>query len=291
MSIQALTYAEDLEKDTYFKRQLIDRAIPFYSMEKRYIKKNGDLTWVYVTVSLMEGEDLEEDFLIGVIQDMNAQKQAEALHKNQEKALEKLVKERTHALIDMNKALIEAHKTKDTVIQELKETKKVLEEMAIKDPLTHLYNRRYMMGQLENELERYERYATPFTLIIGDIDHFKGVNDSYGHDCGDFILQEISRDLQESLRKIDVLCRWGGEEFLVLLPETSLKAGGLVAERMRSSVGQKTYNFKETALHVTMTFGVATNVDYKTIEALIKAADDALFVGKDQGRDTVVESQ
>lgn len=288
INIIDITYEEDIEKDAYFKNQLINKEIPFYSMEKRYVMKNGDITWAYVTVSMMEGKDLEEDFLIGVVQDLNAQKKAEALQKNQEKALEKLVKERTHALVDMNKALIEAHKTKDTGIQELKETKAALEEMAIKDPLTHLYNRRYMMQQLEKEAERFSRYETPFTLIIGDIDHFKLVNDKFGHECGDQVLISISNDLQEALRKIDVLCRWGGEEFLVLLPETNLDAGMFVAERMRESISNKEYMYDEEGLGITMTFGVASNVDYTTIEELIKASDDALYVGKDKGRNIVI---
>jgi len=290
IDILKITYPDDIDLDREHKDRLLAREIQYYSMEKRYVKKDGAISWVYVTVSLVEGEDLEEDYLLGVVQDINQQKAAEAMQKNQEEALEKLVKERSQALIEMNKALIKAHSTKDQVIRELKDTKAALEEMAIKDPLTQLYNRRYMMDQLASEWERYSRYETPFSVIIIDIDHFKMVNDTYGHDCGDYVLDQLSREMEEALRRIDVLCRWGGEEFLVLLPETTLEEGYLVSQRIHQATRSTTYHYKGQDLSITLTLGLASNVDHETIESLIKAADDALYRGKASGRDQIVKA-
>jgi diguanylate cyclase (GGDEF)-like protein/PAS domain S-box-containing protein len=288
LRIKDLTYPEDWEKDRILKQQLINKEIPFFSMEKRYIKKDGSLTWVYITVSLMEGDALEEDILIGVIQDINSQKEVDLYRKNQEKALEKVVKERTQALVSVNKALIEAHKTKDLVIEELKEAKKALEIMAVEDPLTHLYNRRYMMDQLSKEAERFERYETPFTIIICDIDYFKSINDAYGHNCGDQILVSLSQVLKNALRKIDVLSRWGGEEYLILLPEVDLEAGIFVANRLREIIEKRVFHYLDEILHLTMTFGVASFKTGDTIETLIKNADDALYRGKNSNKNCVM---
>lgn len=291
LSISDITYEKDLKKDVEHKKKLQNKEVTYYSIEKRYVKKNGDLTWVHVTATRMEGEAFEEDYLIGLVQDINSHKKAEALQKNQEKALEKLVKERTQALVHMNKALIAAHTTKDAGILELKETKKALEEMSIKDPLTQLYNRRYMLEQLGKEMERYERYKTPFVLIMADIDYFKEVNDTFGHEGGDYVLKDVSHILTESLRKIDVLCRWGGEEFLILLPETLLEGGIFVAERMRSAILSNDFIYNDEKYDITMTFGVSSNVNSDSIETIIKKADDALFVGKKQGRNLVVKEK
>lgn len=288
LRIKDLTYPEDWEKDQVLKQQLVNKEIPFFSMEKRYIKKDGSLTWVYITVSLMEGDALEEDILIGVIQDINSQKELEFYRKNQEKALENIVKERTQALVSVNKALIDAHKTKDLVIEELKEAKKALEIMAVEDPLTHLYNRRYMMDQLSKEAERFERYETPFTIIICDIDYFKSINDAYGHNCGDQILVSLSQVLKNALRKIDVLSRWGGEEYLILLPEVDLEAGIFVANRLREKIEKRVFQYLDEILHLTMTFGVASFKTGDTIETLIKNADDALYRGKNSNKNCVM---
>jgi diguanylate cyclase (GGDEF)-like protein len=174
----------------------------------------------------------------------------------------------------------------------LRESQKELEIAARTDPLTHLSNRRDIIEKIEYEQIRFERSQRPFTLIIGDIDNFKRFNDTYGHDCGDFILVSVAKIMQAMIRKQDRLARWGGEEFLFFLPETELEGGRIVAEKIRAEIASQVYPFKAHTLSVTMTYGVSVfNKDSMSIDDCIKKADQALYQGKAQGKNCVVLSE
>ncbi len=165
-----------------------------------------------------------------------------------------------------------------------------LRELSIHDPLTNLHNRRYMEEALELELRRAERKKLPVGLIMLDIDHFKQFNDGFGHGAGDELLRSLGAAMREHLRAGDVACRYGGEEFLLILPEATLEVTTRRAEQLRLHVGQMAVSYLEKPLGpVTISLGVAVFPDHGfAAEELIKSADAALYRAKAEGRDRVV---
>lgn len=155
------------------------------------------------------------------------------------------------------------------------------------DSLTGLYNRRYIMEKLEHEFIKYKRNKKNFSIIIADIDFFKKINDNFGHDCGDHVLKLISQSLKGAVREQDFVCRWGGEEFLLLLPETEIEGGRIFAERIRKIIESQIMEYNGVQVSITMTFGVTVNEDYEMINDTIKKADTALYEGKNLGRNCV----
>ncbi|MDZ4832786.1 MAG: diguanylate cyclase [Candidatus Melainabacteria bacterium] len=156
---------------------------------------------------------------------------------------------------------------------------------SITDPMTGLYNRRHFEGQLSKEIDRYQRFGHPFSFIIIDLDYLKRINDSLGHDYGDDAIKHIGNVLKKSIRDVDTVARFGGEEFVVLLPETDLKWARMVAERICTSIREK---YVEGVGTVTASLGVAVfprDADDK--ERLFELADKALFLAKHRGRDQV----
>lgn len=162
----------------------------------------------------------------------------------------------------------------------------VCEEAAFTDHLTGLANRRRFERQLAREVARVERFERPFTLLMIDIDNFKNLNDNFGHDAGDEAIRRLSKVLREGTRGIDLAARIGGEEFAVLLVETSKEGGSEVAERLRAAI--KSLEIPQ-ADHITASFGVAECPrDAQTAADILKAADVALYEAKRNGRDQVV---
>jgi diguanylate cyclase (GGDEF)-like protein len=162
----------------------------------------------------------------------------------------------------------------------------VCEEAAFTDHLTGLANRRRFERQLEREVARMERYGHSFSLLMIDIDSFKDLNDSFGHDAGDDAIRRLSKVLREGTRGIDLAARIGGEEFAVLLVETNKQGGFEVAERLRTAI--KVLEMPK-ARHITASFGVAEcPTDAQTAAGVWKAADVALYEAKRNGRDRVV---
>ncbi len=161
-----------------------------------------------------------------------------------------------------------------------------LYDLAVTDGLTKLYLHRYFQMKLQTEIRRSERYGHKTSVILTDIDHFKKFNDTYGHQTGDFVLTETARVIKKSLRDIDTPCRYGGEEFVVILPETDQAGAMITAERLRSAIEQ--HEFKDSkgqSYKVMISLGVSTYPDHaKDRLLLIKAADKALYVSKETGR-------
>lgn len=163
--------------------------------------------------------------------------------------------------------------------------KKRLELMAVTDGLTGLYNHRFIFERLEEETAKVSRYGRPLSVIMLDIDNFKRVNDTFGHRTGDEVIQSVANSIMANIRKTDVAGRYGGEEFLVLLPETDLKAARVVAEKIRSTVNQ--LSFATSALSVTISAGVAEAEKGETFEALITRVDTKLYQAKRNGKNRV----
>jgi diguanylate cyclase (GGDEF)-like protein len=194
--------------------------------------------------------------------------------------LEKRVEDRTKELMDLNEKL--KHE-----IAERMRVEDALAKAAKSDPLTGLLNRRAMLEHLEYEARRYDRNRTPFVVLLGDIDKFKDINDSYGHDVGDYVLRCVAGILRDSIRTQDLLARWGGEEFLILLPDTDLKGGLVVAEKLRSRLANEMHCIEGDKLKLTLSIGVADYSAGQTLNECIKAADMSLYDAKRRGRNRV----
>jgi diguanylate cyclase (GGDEF)-like protein len=163
-------------------------------------------------------------------------------------------------------------------------------EFSIHDPLTNLFNRRYLEETLLRELQRAERDSVPLSIIMMDIDHFKRFNDTLGHAAGDAVLQDIGGLLTRAIRAADIACRYGGEEFVLVLPDASLEVAAMRAELVRDAV--KNLRVERSGLvlgPVTVSLGVAVFPDNGCDgESVLRSADSALYRAKDQGRDQVV---
>lgn len=163
-----------------------------------------------------------------------------------------------------------------------------LHKMASTDPLTGLRNRRAVHEVIRQEECRVRRTSEPLAFALCDIDHFKSVNDTHGHDAGDEVLKAVSKALSDSVREMDVVARWGGEEFLVVMPNTPVPGSELVAERLRNRVETLELHVNGKALRVSITMGVALLCDGETSEQAIARADRALYDGKHAGRNRVM---
>ncbi|RKZ04034.1 hypothetical protein DRQ21_03985 [Candidatus Fermentibacteria bacterium] len=170
--------------------------------------------------------------------------------------------------------------------RELADAYSRVEKLSQLDTLTGLANRRAMMETINSEQTRSSRTGKSFGLIMADIDKFKQVNDRYGHACGDEVLVEVSRRLQSAFRKQDITSRWGGEEFLILLPETSLRGAVKVAEKTRALIADTPVLWNDKSLNITLTFGVSEGGAIPVDDA-IQFADKALYKGKRNGRNRV----
>jgi len=165
---------------------------------------------------------------------------------------------------------------------------KEMEKLAITDSLTGLYNRRFFFAFAENEIERSKRYNKNLSIIMMDIDHFKKVNDSFGHQIGDQVLKEIADICLSILRKVDLMCRYGGEEFAVLLPETEGAEAAHAAERMCTAISSLRLKNEKGDVSVSVSIGVAElDSSRGSFEKLLAAADTALYTAKETGRNRV----
>jgi diguanylate cyclase (GGDEF)-like protein len=166
-----------------------------------------------------------------------------------------------------------------------------VQRLANQDPLTACFNRRHFMIQAENELQRAIRYQRPLSLVMLDIDEFKKFNDQYGHQIGDLVLCALVNLCQKKLRSMDILGRYGGEEFIILMPETTAEGGLRAAERLRDKIEKMETASIKLKSSVTVSMGVASlepdSDAPQTLDMLIKRADQALYAAKSAGRNSV----
>ncbi|MDE2439981.1 MAG: GGDEF domain-containing protein, partial [Betaproteobacteria bacterium] len=205
-----------------------------------------------------------------------------------------------YALLGISRDISERRKAErklreanDTLRQQLEEIEKLqvaLKEQAIRDSLTGCFNRRYLDETLERELSRSRREGYPLSLVILDLDHFKQINDTYGHLAGDRALTELAETLRADVRHEDVLCRYGGEEFVILMPRMPLAKAVERAESWRHKIEDIRVSFGNFKLSFTASAGVAAYPDHgKMPDELTHAADTALYIAKNSGRNRVVE--
>ena len=198
-----------------------------------------------------------------------------------------LLKEYKHLLYSFNRVT----RVSDGYQKSLMETNEYLNRAARKDALTGISNRRNMLDLLSEEVKRANRYDHPVSTILIDIDHFKKVNDTYGHGVGDKVLVEVARTLGGGLRDTDTVARWGGEEFLISLPHTGIEDAVKVADKLRLAVSGDSVVEGEERIHITISAGVAEYEVGTTVENLISLADRALYEAKEQGRNRVCRAR
>ncbi|MDA8388303.1 MAG: diguanylate cyclase [Nitrospiraceae bacterium] len=249
------------------------------------VEKTADIPVIFITASRTE-EDIVKGFTAGGVDYITKPFNPTELD----------ARVRTHLELRNSREILKRYSRElESKNNELNEKNVLLGEaleqitcLARTDHLTGLCNRSHMMEKLREEEVRFHRNGRPFSLILSDIDHFKRFNDTYGHECGDLVLKTISGILKNSLREQDTVARWGGEEFLLLLPETDVSAAEGVARRLLEKVASHELDYNGSALCVTMTFGVSAYEKDSGIAGSIRHADEALYDGKEQGRNRVV---
>jgi len=186
---------------------------------------------------------------------------------------------------------LEALSTKIKVMEdEAEKSRTVLEKQrykALHDPLTELPNREYYNERANYEYHRWQRYKRPLTLAVFDIDHFKKINDGHGHQAGDRVLKVIGRSVAKRLREVDFFCRFGGEEFVALMPETSLADAMSVLDTIRAAIANASFNYKEQPISITLSIGVTEFKTGDDVEIAFARADEALYAAKSGGRNCI----
>jgi diguanylate cyclase (GGDEF)-like protein len=236
----------------------------------------SDIPVIFMT-SLAEIRDKVKGFEAGAVDYITKPIQHEEL----------LARVNTHiSLRNLQRSLVKKNLELQTEITERKKLQAALEHLAITDSLTGIYNRRHFLQVTEVELARSIRYEHAMSILMIDIDKFKHVNDRYGHLVGDQILLNVAERLQCELRIHDVLGRYGGEEFAILLPETCFSDGHLVAERLRIAVADEPFRSEVGAINITISLGLSCMEGERgiTVEKLLDEADQALYAAKHDGR-------
>jgi diguanylate cyclase (GGDEF)-like protein len=172
--------------------------------------------------------------------------------------------------------------------QQLEEVLTKLEKIAITDPLTGLFNRRYFESVIEKEYNKTVRYKTPTSCLVIDIDYFKRINDNYGHRKGDEVLKEIARLIKDCLRKVDTIARWGGEEFVILMPGTDSQKAYVAAERIKDTIEKNSFSGINEKITISIGISSIPSEYIDSAEKFIDTADNALYEAKAKGRNLIV---
>jgi diguanylate cyclase (GGDEF)-like protein/PAS domain S-box-containing protein len=226
--------------------------------------KNGSIVSSEVVASFLLDDDGRPSSILGISRDNSERRASEA-------------------------QLRAANESLRSQLQEIEQLQVALREQAIRDSLTSCFNRRYLDETLERELSRARREGYPLALVILDLDHFKQINDTYGHQAGDAALKELANQLRSDIRHEDVLCRYGGEEFVILMPRMPLGIAAERAERWRRAIAEIRVRFGSFELAFTTSAGVAAYPDHARMpDDLMQSADQALYVAKNEGRNRVV---
>ncbi|KAA0874685.1 GGDEF domain-containing protein [Nitrincola tapanii] len=264
-----LASAESIEATHRQRNNLLDQTV------------RVDVQRIHHSVRHSESlDELKRDVkaqLVSIVKTMNERKQAE------DQRYEALKKE--HQTLHLRMSEMEQESA------EFRKQAEAAHKQSHIDPLTHLANRFAYNVELAKEYERFQRYGTVFSLLIADIDFFKRINDNYGHLAGDKVLRLIARVLKTHLRQADFVARFGGEEFVILMPSTEAQAASRAAEKLRQAVAQSPFNFQGQPVQITLSLGVAQIQAQESPEALFERADRALYAAKHSGRNRICMSE
>ena len=250
--------AQKEDSDEILARLQKGETIPLY--ESEFIKKNGDKVSVEINTELVSDDDGNPIHIQSVVRDISERKQNEAVFQDANRKLRKQLK-------------------KIELLQSL------LQEQATRDSLTGLFNRRYLEDTLSREFQRAEREKSTVCLVMLDIDRFKAFNDTYGHDAGDLLLKKLGEVLQSEVRSSDISCRYGGEEFLIVMPGALLETGYERAEHLRANFLALNVEHHGVRLDATLSLGVASYPQHgDTWEKVMHSADQAMYAAKAAGR-------
>jgi diguanylate cyclase (GGDEF)-like protein/PAS domain S-box-containing protein len=266
-TIWDIGHSEDQSAINEAYRILVNGEVESFQIEKRFLHKNGSFFWGSLSAKAIREANSSLENVIYVITDIS------------------LLKTTEEELIKANQLLV-------SQIEEIAILRDRLREQAIRDPLTNLYNRRFMEETLSLEIHRARRANSKVCLIMMDIDHFKSVNDQFGHKTGDYVLESLGQMLLSNTRKSDVACRYGGEEFLIVLPGSPLQDAARRAEQFRTNFEAIQISGKGTVTNATMSIGIACFPDHgEDGEQVLNRADEALYQAKAAGRNCVVVYQ
>lgn len=263
----------------------------FHSYFYPYINLNGHVDELFINLKsndgqsipyLLNGRRLESEgveIIDCILMPMAKRIDYELELRSAKKQIEAAYWEKDQALAELEQIHLEIkHKQ-----AELVEMNAVLVELSFTDKLTGLKNRRFLQEQLEAQIEEYNSNQKPFSLCMIDIDHFKNVNDRYGHLMGDYVLEKFASILKSQSRKEDIITRYGGEEFVLLLPSTETSEAIIIADNLRESIAHSPWEIGQ----ITASIGVATFTPTDSDATILQKADQALYASKEQGRNCV----
>tara|TARA_R110002049_G_scaffold175316_1_gene342617 strand:- start:893 stop:1885 length:993 start_codon:yes stop_codon:yes gene_type:complete len=268
---ESVIHPDDFKRVMEHFDNYINQVSDTYKIQYRCKTKDGKYVWIEDRGRIVEwNSDGSMKRMIGAHRDINAEKTLQQQNQRDKEGLQLLVDTRTEELNELNHQLnIKIHE---------------VEQLATTDSLTLLFNRRGFEKKLISECARAKRFKEPLSLIVFDLDNFKPVNDEYGHFSGDLVLYKVAEVLRAHLREIDIPARWGGDEFSILLTNTSRENASQLANKLRVLIAEQT---EIKAFSVTASFGVAQLGDGEDPMRLTIRADKALYQSKDQGRNRV----
>lgn len=200
----------------------------------------------------------------------------------------RLISNKDDEIYELKVSILKMMESLEKLILKTTREKIRYETMALTDPLTKLYNRRIFVEVAEKELSRTSRLRDSFSIILLDIDNFKKINDTYGHDVGDMVLRTVAEVLKKNIRKMDMVARWGGEEFIVMLPNTNLESAVKVAEKLRKLIERAKIKLPSgEVINITVSAGVSSFKGQRSLDEIIKEADIALYAAKNGGKNRV----
>ncbi|MBN2825947.1 MAG: diguanylate cyclase [Campylobacterales bacterium] len=253
-----------------------------YSIEYRCKKNDGSYLWIVDSAKIVERhEDGSLKRMIGAHQNIHLRKIAQSDLLKQNQCLEE-------GNLSLERLLKQSNQTLEAKNQELEKKIQEIERLSTTDTLTQLPNRRKFESEIEKEIARSNRYGHPLSCILFDIDFFKHINDKYGHKKGDMVLKKLAFWLKHELRSNDTLSRWGGEEFVLLLPDTPLEDAIKIAKKLKTYINQIDF---DNDLYITCSFGVASYQKDESVDELFVKTDQALYQAKELGRNRVEVSQ
>ncbi|MDD3525206.1 MAG: diguanylate cyclase [Candidatus Cloacimonadaceae bacterium] len=259
LSIDDVTPPEDRVSSAANYQSLIQGVLPSLRLSRRYLRKNGSVFWADLHVSPIISAEKEIVGIVGVFVDIDRQIIAE-------QNLQELNAQLSLANIELQLAMQD------------------LNRLARKDSLTHLYNRRVLMELMDKEISRASRSKQGLAVAIADLDNFKNINDTYGHETGDVALIELAKVLRSQIRTTDYVGRWGGEEFLFIFPETTCDGALIVIERVRKTVQKLQVMNGDNEIRITVSIGLSYHKEDYDSSVMIDEADQAMYRAKKMGK-------